>query len=164
LRSSRSTWLSAALFTLCAGAALAQKIPPVELAALSHIQSAFFTGADAGVMAREVGVGPELQRSLGLSAPAEGAAAYRALVTLIGDRKFDSRRTTPAEIASYGARPGFQPVAQLPVTIEAADLRVLVQYDTKGAVITYVGQLGGDEPAAAEPVKPTPKAKPKPAR
>ena len=64
MRFSRSTWLSAALSLLVAGAALAQKIPPAELAALSHVQSAFFTGADSGVMALQVTVAPELQRSV----------------------------------------------------------------------------------------------------
>ena len=161
---SRATlaWLLAACL-LAAGSALAQRVPPAELAALSHVQSAFFTGADAGVMAFQVTVGPELQRSLGLPPRADGPKVYEALVGMIGSRTFDSRRMTPAEIAAYGARPGFEPVAQLPIIIESEDLRVLVQYDTRTRSVSYVGQLGTDVPNETQPT-PKPKPKPKPRR
>ena len=146
---------------LAMGSALAQRIPPAELAALSHVQSAFFTGADAGVMAFQVAVAPELQRSLGLPARADGPKVYEALIGMIGSRPFDARRMTPAEIAAYGARPGLEPVAQFPIVVESGDLRLLVQYDARATTISYVGQLGVDAPAPpAPPVKP--KAKPKP--
>jgi hypothetical protein len=148
---------------LAGGGALAQKVPPAELAALSHVQSAFFTGADAGVMAFQVAVAPELQRSLGLPSRADGQKVYEALVALIGGRAFDSRRMTPAEVAAYGARAGFEPVAQLPIVVESDDLRILVQYDPRATTISYVGQLGTDAPPPEKPKpKPKPKAKPKP--
>jgi hypothetical protein len=163
LRSSRSTWLSAALSLLVAGAALAQKIPPAELAALSHVQSAFFTGADSGVMAFQVTVAPELQRSHGLPPRADGTKVYEVLVGMIGGRKFDSRRMTPAEIAAYGVRAGFEPVAQLPIVVEADELRVLVQYDMRATTISFVGQLvEGEARPAPEPRTRKGKAKPRP--
>ena len=144
---------------LAAHAAFAQKPPQAELAALSHVQSAFFTGADAGVMASQVTVAPELQRSLGLPSRADGPKVYEALVALVGGRTFDSRRMTAAEIASYGARSGFEPVAQLPIVVESGELRLLVQYDTRASTVSYVGQLGVDAPA---PERPKPKSKAKP--
>lgn len=155
------SWILCACL-LASGNAFAQKPPPAELAALSHVQSAFFTGADAGVMALQVTVSVELQRSLGLPSRADGPKVYEALVGLVGGRAFDSRRMTPAEIAAYGAHPGFEPVAKLPIVVESGELRLLVQYDTRASTISYVGQLGVDAPAPqAPPVKPRAKPKPK---
>jgi hypothetical protein len=157
--------MRALLFLACllaAGGALAQKPSPAELAALSHVQSALLTGADAGVMKREIALGPELQRRLVMPARAPGAKVYEAVIQLFGSRAPDVRRTTAAEIASYGARPGFEPIAQVPLTAEAGEVRILLQYDPQASAISYVGELGVDAPAPAPAPAAKPKPKPKP--
>jgi hypothetical protein len=76
--------------------AFAQRRPATEAEALSYIYSAFLTQADAGVMGREVVLGPELQSVLALPASAQGAKVYQALIATT----VRSTRCTPASASS----------------------------------------------------------------
>jgi outer membrane protein OmpA-like peptidoglycan-associated protein len=155
-------WALAAL--LSAGSAFAQKPSPAELAALSHVQSAFATRADAGVVGAQVALGPELERRFGMPSGTGGARVYRAMLALLGENAITVRRASGEEIAGY-VRPGFSPVGSPVFVLAGAGVQLLAQYDVKASRISYVGQLGAAEPAppAAKPEpKPRPAEKPKP--
>ena len=127
--------------------AFAQRRPPTEADALSYIYSAFLTQADPAVMANPVVLGPELQRELVLPANADGAKVYDALIERAGKNTIDVRRATLEEVAAYGQRPGLDGKSGRPLyTVEAGDLRFLVQYDLQRVRISYVGRLGVADP------------------
>ena len=142
-----------------AQATFAQRRAAPEVEALAYVYSAFVTQADPGVMANPVVLGPELQRELQLPARADGSRVYEALIARAGKNPVDVRMATPQELAAYGVRRGFNPNAGLPLyTIEAGDLRFLVQYDLQRVSISFVGQLGVPDP---DPRPVAPKAEPK---
>lgn len=126
--------------------AFAQRRPPTEAEALVYIYSAFLTQADPAVMGRQVGLGPELQRALGLPASAEGAKAYDALIALAAQKNPEVRKATLQEVVDYGARRGFDRNRGPLYTLEVGDLRYLVQYDLQRVSISFVGQLGVPDP------------------
>ena len=127
--------------------AFAQRRPPTEAEALAYIYSAFLTQADPAVMANPVVLGPELQRELVLPANADGAKVYDALIERAGKNPVDVRRATLQEVAAYGERRGLDGKSGRPLyTVEAGDLRFLVQYDLQRVRISYVGRLGAADP------------------
>jgi outer membrane protein OmpA-like peptidoglycan-associated protein len=127
--------------------AFAQRRAPTEAEALSYIFSAFLTQADPAVMANPVVLGPELQRELVLPANADGAKVYDALIERAGKNPVDVRRATLQEVAAYGERRGLDGKSGRPLyTVEAGDLRFLVQYDLQRLRISYVGRLGVADP------------------
>jgi outer membrane protein OmpA-like peptidoglycan-associated protein len=138
-----------ALIASSAQVSFAQRRPPTEADALTYIYSAFLTQADPAVMANPVGLGPELQRELVLPASADGAKVYDALIERAGKNTIDVRRATPEEVAAYGQRHGLDGKSGRPLyTVEAGDLRYLVQYDLQRVRISYVGRLGVADPDA----------------
>jgi outer membrane protein OmpA-like peptidoglycan-associated protein len=129
-------------------AALAQRRAP-ELDPRSHISSALITQADPAVMARQVTLGPELEKRLGLPQASEGAKVYRSLIDLAGERKIAVRRATPEEVAAYGERRGFEPRLPHPLyALSAGEERFLIQYDVKALSVSFIGQLGVPDPDA----------------
>ena len=146
---------------------LAQRRPPSEAEALAYIYSAFLTQADPAVMANPVVLGPELQRELLMPPNADGAKVYDALVERTGKNSVDVRRATLQEVVAYGDRRGFDAKSGRPLyTLEAGELRFLVQYDLQRVRISYVGRLGVADPdprprgkgVDAEPAKDGPAA------
>jgi len=125
----------------------AQRRPATEADALAYIYSAFLTQADPAVMANPVVLGPELQRELVMPASADGAKVYDALIQRAGKNRVDVRRATLQEVAAYGERRGLDGKSGRPLyTLEAGDLRFLVQYDLQRVRISYVGRLGVADP------------------
>jgi flagellar motor protein MotB len=151
---------SALAFVAGIAPAWAQQQPVTEAHALAYIYSAFVTQADPGVMAPTVTLAPELEKRLGVATGSDGARVYRALIEAAGDKPVDVRKATPAEIAAYGMRRGFDPSAPHPLyTLEAGEQKFLVQYDLQKVSIPFVGQLGVPDPEprivakTAEPLK-----------
>src|SRR5688500_140187 len=126
--------------------ALAQRRPATEADALSYIYSAFLTQADPGVMGREVVLGPELQRALGLPPSTEGPKVYNALIGVAGQKSPEVRKATPQEVAEYGARRGFDRTSGALYTVEIGERKFLVQYDLERINVFFVGQLGLPDP------------------
>lgn len=126
--------------------AFAQRRPATEADALSYIYSAFLTQADPGVMGREVVLGPELQRALGLPPSNEGPKVYNALIGFAGQKSPEVRKATPQEVAEYGARRGFDRTSGALYTLEIGERKFLVQYDLERINVFFVGQLGVPDP------------------
>jgi outer membrane protein OmpA-like peptidoglycan-associated protein len=126
--------------------AFAQRRPATEADALSYIHSAFLTQADPGVMGRQVVLGPELQRALGLPASTEGPKVYDALIGFAGQNNPEVRKATPQEVAEYGARRGFDRTSGALYTVEVGERRFLVQYDLQRINVFFVGELGLPDP------------------
>jgi len=159
-----------AVVALAAGSvqiSFAQRRPATEAEALAYIYSAFLTQADPAVMANPVVLGPELQRELLMPPNAEGAKVYDALIERAGKNTVDVRRATLQEVVAYGDRRGLDAKSGRPLyTLEAGELRFLVQYDLQRVRISYVGRLGVADPdprprgknVDAEPAKDSPAA------
>jgi outer membrane protein OmpA-like peptidoglycan-associated protein len=126
--------------------AFAQRRPATEAEALSYIYSAFLTQADAGVMGRQVVLGPELQRALALPASAQGANVYHALIALMAQNNPDVRKATQQEVLDYGARRGFDRNHGPLYTLQAGERKFLIQYDLQSISVAFVGQLGMPDP------------------
>lgn len=146
--------------------AFAQRRPATEADALSYIHSAFLTQADPGVMGRQVVLGPELQRALGLPPSTEGPKVYDALIGFAGEKNPEVRKATPQEVAEYGARRGFDRTSGALYTVEVGERKFLMQYDLQRINVSFVGQLGLPDPdprpvalkVDPAPVKPEPAA------
>ena len=142
MRSAVAALLTLALTLGSAPAAFAQRRSSPESDAAAYMYSAFLTQADPGVMARRVGLGPELQREFQLPASAEGDKVYEALIARAGTSQVDVRMATPQETGAYGGRSGLGSGAGRPLyTLEAGRLRYLLQFDLAQQHIVYVGQL-----------------------
>ena len=147
---------------LHAGLSLAQRRPATEAEAMSYITSAFISQADPGAMSSGVALGPELEKALGLPPGTDRVKVYQAVVPLANDPRLEVRRAAPDDVAAYGARRGFDPASPHPLfTVQAGQVKLLVQYDLKAFNIVFVGQLGVPDPdpvvvAKADPAAPTP--------
>jgi len=147
---------------LHAGLSLAQRRTATEAEAMSYITSAFISQADPGVMSPAVALGPELEKALGLPSGTDRVKVYQAVVPLANDPRLEVRRAAPDDVAAYGARRGFDPASPHPLfTVQAGQVKLLVQYDLKAFNIVFVGQLGVPDPdpvvvAKADPAAPTP--------
>src|SRR5688572_24659768 len=97
-------------------------------------------------MGREVVLGPELQRALGLPPSTEGPKVYNALIGFAGQKSPDVRKATPQEVAEYGARRGFDRTSGALYTLEIGERKFLVQYDLERINVFFVGQLGLPDP------------------
>jgi outer membrane protein OmpA-like peptidoglycan-associated protein len=149
---------AALLLAVSAQLSFAQRRPATEAEALAYIYSAFLTQADPAVMANPVVLGPELQRELAMQSSGDGAKVYDALIARADGKTVDVRKATPREVGEYGVRRGFDPRSGQPLyTLEAGDLRFLLQYDLQRLRIAFVGRLGvadpDPRPVAVEPMK-----------
>ena len=141
-----STWFLAATLAFSEGLALAEAGVTTPAQARSYILSAFISQAAAAIVSERVKLGPELEQRLHLAPGADAEAVYRALVALTDDKPIAVRMATDSELSIYGARAGLQP--NLPAyTVQAGELRLLVQYDLAANNIPFVGQLGLPSPA-----------------
>jgi len=132
---------------LHAGLSLAQRRTATEAEAMSYITSAFISQADPGVMSPAVALGPELEKALGLPSGTDRVKVYQAVVPLANDPRLEVRRAAPDDVAAYGARRGFDPASPHPLfTVQAGQVKLLVQYDLKAFNIVFVGQLGVPDP------------------
>jgi hypothetical protein len=121
-------------------AALAQTSQPAtEAQARSYIFGAFLTQAAPDIMSAHVRLGPELEERLALPSGADGHKVYEALVALTDNKRIQVRKATPEERAGYAPAKGLKEPLY---TVEAGDIRLLVQYDLAANTIPFVGQLG----------------------
>ena len=148
-------WGVGAVLVMSTGLACAQGRGATAEQARSYILSAFITQAAPAILSDRVRLGAELEQKLGLAPGSDSGKVYEALIALTDNKSLDVRRATPAELASYGARPGLR--SDLPVyALLADDLRLLVQYDLEANNVPFVGQLGVAPPRPATAPAPIP--------
>lgn len=158
--------------TIVAIAMLVSCVPAVhattESQARQYIYGAFLTQAAHAIMHEQVAIGPELRHRLALPPGTTAPKVYEAVVALTDGKRLRVRKATEGEIADYGERTGFDPAQYPAFTVEAGELKLLVQYDLGADKIPFVGQLGLPDPtprvvAKTEPepeLKKTPPATP----
>ncbi len=143
--------------------------PAPEAQARYYIYSGLLTQAAPAMVADPVALGPELSKRLAMPPSADGAKVYQVLVSLTDGKRLEVRQATPEEIRAYGARPGLREKQPL-YAVDAGDLHLLVQYDLKRDVISFVGErntpweappqpklvLTSAAPAAAGATRPSP--------
>src|SRR5262245_18742809 len=142
----RTVLLIALAGALHAGFALAQRRPATEADAMSYITSAFVSQADPGVLSPGVALGPELEQALGLPPGTDRVKIYQAVTPLADDPRLVVRRAASAEVEAYGARRGLAAGSHPLFTVEAGEVRLLVQYDLQALSILYLGRLGLPDP------------------
>ena len=156
-----TAWIfrAALVGVLTAGPAFAQQRAATEAEARYYIQGAFLTQAAPGIISERVTLGHELRRRLGLPPAADNVKIYEALVALIDNKQLLARKATPEELANYPGRARIDRSHPL-YTLEAGDIRLLIQYDLQANTVPFIGQLGvpSAEPpqaqAAPDPKKP----------
>ena len=157
---------------LAAVACHAQNTPatPTEAQARYYVYGAFLTGAAADILSERVNLGSELQQRLAVSPGADYHRIYDALIALTEYKPLRVRKPTPDELTDYTSRVKRDYRGPL-FTVEAGDIRLLVQYDLPANNISFVGQLSPtpERPTAAvverpvvPPPPPAPAAVPKP--
>lgn len=155
-------WILGGALASSVGLACAQGRGATAAQARSYILSAFLTHAAPAVLSERVQLGEELEERFALPAGADSGKVYEALMAMTDNKSLDVRRATSDELAGYGARPGMQP--ELPTyTLQAGDLRLVVQYDLEANNIPFVGQLGIPRKLVAAP-KPEPRHEPEPTK
>ena len=146
-----SAWVAggALLGALVTGPVWAQGRGATAAQARSYIYGAFLSQAAPAILSERVKLGEELEKRLALPPGADRGKAYEALIALTDNKQLSVRRATAEEVAGYGAQPGLR--AELPLyTLEAGDLRLLVQYDLQANNIPFIGQLGVRTAATGE--------------
>ena len=137
---------------LLAAPALAQFAKVTE--GESHLASAFMSGADPGVLADHVRLGPSLRRDLG---DADGRKVYDALVARLSGADLKVNVLSAADAAGYAKLVGS--LANPLILVEAGEVALLMQYADAGKHVTFVEQV---RPAAtrsgASPPEPQPTA------
>jgi len=102
----------------------------------SHIASAFTSGADPGVMAQNVRLGPSLRRDLG---DADGRKVYDALVERLSGVELKVNMLSAADAARYARLVGS--LANPLILVEAGEVALLMQYADAGKHVTFVEQV-----------------------
>ena len=162
MRNARDTVVVVVMFAVWGWAAVAHaQRPATESQARQYIYSAFLTHASHAIMHEQVALGPELGPRLALPAGASAGKIYEALVAMTDGKALRVRKATADELSGYGERTGFDP-AHPAFTVEAGDLRLLVQYDLGANKVPFVGQLGLPDPEPKVVAKPEPEPAPKP--
>ena len=140
-RTSKVWILGVALAALAAADAHAQAPgTPTEAQARYYVFGAFLTGAAADILSERVNLGPELQQRLAVPPDADYHRIYDALIALTEYKPLRVRKPTPDELADYTSRVKRDYQGPL-FTVEAGDIRLLVQYDLQANNIPFVGQL-----------------------
>ena len=118
----------------------------------SHIASAFMSGADPGVMADDVRLGPSLRRDLG---NAEGRKVYEALVERVSGAELKVNVLSAADAARYAKLVGS--LANPLILVEAGEVALLMQYADASKHVTFVEQVRSPAPRSEQSVpKPEP--------
>ena len=127
---------------LAAAGVHAQNTPatPTEAQARYYVFGAFLTGAAADILSERVNLAPELQQRLAVPPDADYHRIYGALIALTENKRLRVRKTTPEELSRYAA-PAKYGLKEPLFTLEAGDIRLLVQYDLQANNIPFVGQL-----------------------
>ena len=175
MKRSSKIWLLGVLLAGALAAAVARAqttpaAPPSEAQARYYVFGAFLTGAAADILSERVSLGPELQQRLAVPPDADYRRIYGALIALTESKPLRVRKATPEELSKYAA-PAKYGLKEPLFTLEAGDIRLLVQYDLQANNIPFVGQLSRTpEPPAAAVVEravvpqapPAPGARPPP--
>jgi hypothetical protein len=112
----------------------------------SHILSAFTSGADPGILARDVRLGPRLRAELGR---ADSAKVYDALVDRVTGNLIRVNPLGSEEAARHAALVGS---ASDLLTLESGGVVLLMQYAPARRQVSFVEQIG----VAPPPLKPAP--------
>jgi len=112
----------------------------------SHILSAFTSGADSGILARDVRLGPRLRAELGR---ADSAKIYDALVDRVTGNLIRVNPLGSEEAARHAALVGS---ASDLLTLESGGVVLLMQYAPARRQVSFVEQIG----VAPPPLKPAP--------
>ena len=171
-RTSKVWVLGVALAGALAAADAHGQNTPTEAQARYYVFGAFLTGAAVDILSDRVSLGPELQQRLAVPPDADYHRIYDALIAMTENKSLRVRKATPEELSSYAA-PAKYGLKEPLFTLEAGDIRLLVQYDLQANNIPFVGQLGAapQRPSAAVVERavvppaspaPAPAAKPKP--
>ena len=112
----------------------------------SHILSAFTSGADPGILARDVRLGPRLRAELGR---ADSAKVYDALVDRTTGNLIRVNPLSTEEAARHAALVGG---ASDLLTLESGGVVLLMQYAPARKQVSFVEQIG----VAPPPLKPVP--------
>jgi hypothetical protein len=128
--------LAVAAALLASAAAQAQQV--TELDARSYVLSAFITGAAPTILSQDVGLSPQLRSRLGLAGNASRDAIYQALVRYT-EGKEPKTVASSFELPAGAARSADRPV----LSLEAGDVRLLVQYDLRANNVSFVGLPAG---------------------
>jgi len=127
---------------LCSVPAAAQKASEAE----SHVTSAFTSGADHGILAQDVALGPVLRRELG--GETDSRRIYNLLIARTAGKAPSVTPLAPGEAASHASLPGVN--AGGPMFRLAADgMVLLLQYATAQRSVTFV-ELLVETPATLE--------------
>jgi hypothetical protein len=143
IRNNKLWLLKGLLFGLCT-AFLSQTAaqtarPATEAEARAYIFGAFLTQAASAIMSERVTLGPELEERLSLPSGADGRKVYEGLVGLTDNKRLQVRKATAEERAGYAAA---KDLKEPLYTLEADDIKLLMQYDLAANNIPFVGQLG----------------------
>jgi hypothetical protein len=118
----------------------------------SHIASAFMSGADPGVLAQNVRLGPSLRRDLG---DADARKVYDALVERLSGAELKVNALSAADAARYAKLVGS--LASPLILVEAGGVALLMQYAEASKHVTFVEQVRGPAPRSEQSVpKPEP--------
>jgi hypothetical protein len=123
--------------------------PATEAEARAYIFGALLTQAAPTIMSAHVVLGPELEQRFSLPSGADGRKVYEALCALTDNRKLVVRKATAEERAGYDLAKDLKDPLY---TVEAGDIKLLVQYDLAKNTIPFVGQLGVKPEAPPAPV------------
>jgi hypothetical protein len=132
--------LAAALAATVSLAHAQPQAPTTEAQARYYVYGAFLTHAVPEIIADRVALGPELERQLGVASGADRQRIYDALMAFTDKRPLSVRKATVDEIKRYAARGG-RDLKDPMFTVQAGDVRLLVQYDLRANTIPFVGQL-----------------------
>ena len=134
--------LVAALFS---APAAAQKTAVTEPEA--HVISAFVSGADPGVLASDVSLGPVLRQELG--GETDSRKIYSALFDRAAGKGPRVSLLAPAEAVAHAALPGVKAGEPL-LRLEADGVTLLLQYAAARKSVTFVENLGAPPWRAAK--------------
>jgi hypothetical protein len=134
-------WLlsGALLLTFSITPAAAQA--PTATEGEAHILSAFTSGADPGVLAASVDLGPALRKALG--GETDSRKIYDALVERTAGKALRVDLLTPGEVGKYALLPGVKPGEPL-IRLEAGETVLLFQYAAKQKNVIFIEQLRTD--------------------
>lgn len=138
---------SALILNLSINPAAAQQ--PSATEGEAHILSALTSGADPGVLAAGVDVGPALRKQLG--GETDSRKIYDALVERTSGKPLRVNLLAPGEVVRYASLPGVQ-VGEPLIRLEAGEVVLLFQYASKQKNVTFVEQLSKPEAPKPPPI------------